>query len=294
MRRALVLAALAGCPHTPAQPAPPPPSIAQPPPTTPQARDACADDAARLQPMLDANVALFQKWGDKLDVDPDPLVPATGELEPVTDRVPIVVVAPHKISLLGRTGPARAIASRVRSLVGKDAMASAAVALAIARDTPWSEVVDLVHALTGEGLGRVKVVFAVDRSAVRVPNNPIVAQLHGRGDPIEIAQNIGRDLGEKCPAIAELFAGRNPDQLQIIARDAAKALQSCQCAAPAAMVANIYDALLVGPYVAVRTIALSSTGAAVAASATATFADAAHGIVALSPNAAASFEVSRS
>jgi hypothetical protein len=38
--------------------------------------------------------------------------------------------------MLGRAGPARAIAYRVRSQLGKDAMATSAVALAIARDTP--------------------------------------------------------------------------------------------------------------------------------------------------------------
>jgi len=288
--RAVLAVALAACVH--AQPPAPAQLPAPPPARPPPAHDACADEAARLQPMLDANAALYQRWGDRVIVDPAPLVPAIGELEPLTDRIPAIIVSPNRVSLLGRDGAPPAVAFRVRALLGRDAMATGAVALAIARDTPWREVVELVHALQGEGLARVKLVFAVDRSAVAIADNPIAARLRG-ADSIEVAREIGRDVGTRCPALGDLFLLRAEDRLQVMARETMAALRSCKCAVSPAELANIYAAIFVPPYVAARTLTLSRTGAVIAASGTATFADAARWIAALAPDAPARFEVSR-
>jgi hypothetical protein len=56
-------------------------------------------------------------------------------------------------------------------------------------------------------------------------------------------------------------------------------------------VTNLYAALMVPPYVAARTLALSRDGAQIAATKTATFADATRWIVGLATGAAASFSV---
>ena len=81
---------------------------------------------------------------------------------------------------------------------------------------------------SGRGLGHVKVAFAVDRSAaLRQP---------GRHDSAPAttsrsARTLGRELGERCPALPDLIASRSPDRLPVLARDAAAAFRSCHCAA---------------------------------------------------------------
>jgi hypothetical protein len=290
------LLALAACAHAApaAAPAPPPAQAPTPAPTpTPPPPDPCAQEAARIQPLLDANLALFTKWGAAVELDGGAIPPATADLEPITARMPIIIATPKKLEMLGLAGPARSIAYRVRALFGRDTIGTSAVALAVSRDTPWIEVVELLHALQLEGLGHVKFVFAVDRTAVRVPDNPIAEKLradHASGG-VDAAHDIGVDFGQRCAPVASLFQHLSVETLQRFAHEAGPALASCHCAVSPTEVASLYAAVMVPHYVAARTLALSRTGTEIAVGRSATFADATRWIVGLAPDAPATFAV---
>lgn len=280
--RALGILVLTACSSGPAatqpRPAPPPP----PAPSEPaRVADPCAADAARLQPSLDAHVALFDKWGFAPDaVERLELASASTELDRVPPKVPVVTMTPAQIELLGQAGSPTSIRSRLLSLGARD------IVLAVESKTPWPAVVRLLHELP-IGL-RVHVAFAVASPA-------------GIGDPAAVQRlrtgggfrELGRDMAQRCPAVGDLFMAHTEDIVGVFARDAGAALRGCKCTVTATELANVYEALFVRGYIAGRAVKLARGGGSLGGGRSATFAEVARKLVALPADTEVWAEVDR-
>ena len=231
---------------------------------------------ARIQPALDANLTLSQRWSAAPEeVAPVALVPASGTLERVPEGLPVVTVSSSVITLLHRSEEPSSLRGRLLALGAHD------IVLAVAGKTPWPAVVRLVHELP---IGmRVYLAFAVDASAARVGDEAVVAQLQKGG--AAAFREVARDQAQRCPAVADLFMARPEELLGVFARDAGKALRTCRCAVTPGELANVYAALLVRPYIAARSVRIGRTGATLAGGRASTFADVARSVIALPADA---------
>ncbi|HTJ44480.1 MAG TPA: hypothetical protein VL463_20390 [Kofleriaceae bacterium] len=273
MRR-LVLVSIVACssPAKPARPivATPPPPDAAPVVIDQQAElDRCAADAKAIQPMLDRNLALHRAWGDAIELSPRDahLVRANDGLEKLPARAAVLSVASHHAAWIGPQPDHHD-----------------PVIFAIDADATWVDVVGAAHDL-GFYSRTVYVAFAVDLAGVRVDGNPLA---DATADQMRA---LGTDTYQRCPAVADLFMHGDTveDSLAYIARGAQHALGDCACRVTPRELAQLYDAMYVRDYVAVRSITIDRKGFALTAKRTATFAQVAPKIMAAAPGTAFAF-----
>lgn len=246
-----------------------------PPPRTVRVASS-GDCSARVE-----KLAALIKSAD-FDAIPSPM-PANVELAKATrDERPFlrpayaptfVIVSPSEIMVDGTTlwtsgqplGPARrALQIRIKDLKRLRAD-QLELAVAIARDARWDEVVTTLNTIVGSG-STVALAFEVPRG---LPPKPAASELANRlmhADPSELAVESERLL-HPCPAASKLLAhGPNEDPSRRLhryvelARHLPAAIEGCGCApSPEDVSTWLWHAVWSGETPGVRTLSISAT-----------------------------------